>query len=210
MAHGAERIGLLLETLSRSRGVAAAIAPAPMDVSRLVETLRIPVVAQHVDPLDAGPQTGFFVPEALFLAGGRGSLVNHSEHRLAPMVVRATVERLTALGLVAVVCARDVDEARSLARLHPPYLAIEPPELIGGDRAVSTANPGIVSGTVEAVRKISPRTLVLCGAGVHDRADVRAALALGSVGILVASAVATAVDPRAAIDELLEGFPARP
>lgn len=180
-----------------------------MDVGRLVQSLRVPVLAQHVDPLELGARTGFLVPEALFLAGGRGSLVNHSEHPLPRATIGDTVARLTALGLVPIVCARDVEQARSLARFHPPYLAVEPPELIGGDRAVSTARPEVVAGSVQAVRRVSPATRVLCGAGVHDRHDVRAALALGSVGILVASAVTTAKDPRAAIAELLEGFPAR-
>ena len=104
------------------------------------------------------------------------------------------------------VCARDVEHAERLAAFHPPYLAVEPPELIGGRISVSTARPEVVQGSVAAVRAVSPETLVLCGAGVHDRNDVRTALRLGAQGVLVASAVTRAADPRAAIAELLEGF----
>jgi triosephosphate isomerase (TIM) len=71
---------------------------------------------------------------------------------------------------------------------------------------VSTARPSVVSGTVAAVRSVSPTTRVLCGAGIHDRRDVRRAIELGAEGILVASAVARAPDPGAAIDELISGF----
>jgi len=89
---------------------------------------------------------------------------------------------------------------------RPDYIAVEPPELIGGNRSVSTARPEVVSGTVEAVRRVSPSTLVLCGAGVHARGDVARALELGADGVLVASAVTRSGDPRVAIAELLAGF----
>ncbi len=166
----------------------------------------IPVLAQHVDPVEAGPRTGFVPAEAIRAAGAWGSLVNHSEHPLAATELRAAVDRLRALDLVAVVCARDVDVARKLAATRPAYVAVEPPELIGGKRAVSTARPEIVSGAVAAVREISASSRVLCGAGVHDRTDVRKALELGASGVLVASAVTLAPDPRAALEELLAGF----
>jgi triosephosphate isomerase (TIM) len=165
------------------------------------------VIAQHADPHEPGAHTGYLVPEAIAAAGGRGSLVNHSEHPLPLGTIATTLRRLDGLGLVAVLCARDVGHARRLARFHPHYLAVEPPELIGGTRSVSTARPTVVSGTVEAVRKVSPETHVLCGAGIHDRRDVRRSFELGAEGILVSSAIARAEDPGRAIEELLAGFP---
>jgi triosephosphate isomerase (TIM) len=202
----AERTARLLEDLGKSMGVAVAVAPATPDLARVAASVAIPVLAQHVDRLDLGAHTGFVPPEAVRAAGGWGSLVNHSEHPISPAGVRDTVRRLQTLGMVAVVCARDVTTARRLGQTRPPYLAVEPPELIGGDRAVSTARPEVVSGSVEAVHSVSPTTLVLCGAGVHDRRDVARALELGSSGVLVASAVTRAADPRAAVEELLAGF----
>jgi triosephosphate isomerase len=108
-----------------------------------------------------------------------------------------------------VVCAKDVDDARRLARYRPAYLAVEPPELIGGDRSVATAQPEVIRDAVRAVREVSPTTSVLCGAGVHDRNDVRIALELGAVGVLVASAVTRVADCDEAIGELLAGYPSR-
>jgi triosephosphate isomerase (TIM) len=203
---GAERTARILEELGKTMGVAVAVAPAMPDLSRVAAVVAIPVLAQHVDPFDAGTHTGFVPPEAVRAAGGWGSLVNHSEHPVPPATVPTTVRLLQSLGLVAVVCARNVAASRRLSHARPPYLAVEPPELIGGDRAVSTARPEVVSGSVEAVRSVSPSTLVLCGAGVHSRQDVSRALELGSSGVLVASAVTRASDPRAAIEELLSGF----
>ena len=186
--------------------VPAVLAAATPDIGGLAHRLAGPVIAQHVDGGGPGARTGWVPAEALRVCGARGSLVNHSEHRLARPQVAESVRGLDAAGLVAVVCAATVAEARALARLHPPYLAIEPPELIGGDISVSSARPELLARAVEAVQRVDPNVRVLCGAGIHDREDVTRALALGTQGILVASAVARAADPGAAIDELLAGF----
>jgi triosephosphate isomerase (TIM) len=191
---------------SEQQGVSCAIAPPLAEIGRVAREVAIPVLAQHVDSFEPGPRTGFLVPESLAEAGGRGSLVNHSEHPLSARKVEETVDRLRATGLVSVVCAGTVREAARLAGPRPPYLAVEPPELIGGKISVAEARPEIISGTVEAVLARSPESVVLCGAGVHDRRDVKKAIELGSAGILVASAVATAKEPGRAIDELLRGF----
>ncbi len=196
----------LLESLGAASGVPVAIAPALPDVSRLAATVGIPVLGQHVDPFEPGPHTGFVTAESLAASGARGSLVNHSEHPLTRPEIEQAVRRLAALGLAAVVCAGDVEPARVLAELTPPYLAVEPPELIGGDVSVSTARPEVISRTADTVHTVSPTTQVLCGAGVHGRSDVERALELGSEGILVASAVARAKDPRSVIEDLLSGF----
>lgn len=203
---GAEPIGALLAACGRAVGVTVALAPTTTDLRHLATTLSIPVLAQHVDPREAGACTGYTVPEAVRAAGARGSLVNHSEHPLPRAQVGAAVLRLRELDLTAVVCARDSKDAARLARFQPPFLAVEPPELIGGRRSVATARPRVVSDSVEAVRRVAPGTRVLCGAGVHDRRDVAKALELGSEGVLVASAVALSDTPRAAIEELLAGF----
>jgi triosephosphate isomerase len=204
---GALRLGQLLQRVGGESRVAVAVAPAPADLALLARSLTIPVLAQHTDPLPPGARTGFLVPEAAVASGVRGSLVNHSEHPLAYDVVGATVSRLSDAGLVPVVCARDAADAARLGAYRPPYLAVEPPELIGGDRAVSTAAPEVVSDSVAAVRRVSAGTRVLCGAGIHDRRDVQASIALGAQGVLVASAVTRAADPSAALWELLAGFP---
>lgn len=183
-----------------------ALAPSTPDVGRLARLFQVPILAQHSDYGPAGARTGFVVPEGLRAAGAVGALVNHSEHPLKLDEVGWTVARLRGLGLVAVVCAGDAAEAARLAEFRPSYLAVEPPELIGGPRSVATARPEVIVETVAAVRKVSPFTHVLCGAGIQGRADVARALELGSEGILVASAVTRAKDPQAALADLLDGF----
>lgn len=200
------RLGRKLERYAQRFGVAAAIAPASPDLAWLARELNLPVLAQHVDPGPAGAATGWVRAEAVASAGAMGSLLNHSEHPLPFATVRATLRDLRKWALVDVVCAATPAAVRRLAPLRPSYLAIEPPELIGGDRSVSAARPEVITETVRLVRRISPSTRVLCGAGVHDREDVRRALELGSEGVLVASAVALDPHPERAIRELLAGY----
>ncbi|MCI4348431.1 MAG: triose-phosphate isomerase, partial [Thermoplasmata archaeon] len=108
LGEGATEIGLTFERQLAAAGIPGAIAPAAPDLGVLSHALSIPVLAQHTDPHEAGAHTGYLVPEAIAAAGGRGSLVNHSEHPLGPDTIAATIQRLNALDLVAVVCARDV------------------------------------------------------------------------------------------------------
>jgi triosephosphate isomerase len=199
-------MGRSLERLGKSTGVAVALAPSTPDIGWLSHELSLPIVAQHVDARPAGAFTGRTVVESLRAAGASGSLVNHSEYPLSLPSIRSTLERLRTAGLAAVLCAGNLSAVRRLARLRPPFLAIEPPELIGGQRSVSSARPEVISETVRWVRRLSPSTHVLCGAGIHDREDVRKALELGSEGILVASAVTLNAHPGRAIRELLAGF----
>ncbi len=85
-------------------------------------------------------------------------------------------------------------------------MAVEPPELIGSGIPVSKADPEVVSGSVEAVRQVNPDVKVLCGAGISKGEDLISALELGSVGVLLASGVVKAKDPKAALYDLVSGI----
>ena len=103
------------------------------------------------------------------------------------------------LELVTCVCADTVDIAAELASFSPDYIAVDPPELIGGDISVTTANPEIVSNTVDAVKAVNPAIKVLCGAGVKNGKDVATACELGASGVLLASGVVKSKDPESVI-----------
>ena len=88
-----------------------------------------------------------------------------------------------------VVCVKNVREAEKYAKLNPTYIAIEPPELIGTGRAISTEQPGVITKSLFAVKKARNSTKLLCGAGIVTSEDVKRAMELGSHGILVASGI---------------------
>jgi triosephosphate isomerase len=103
-----------------------------------------------------------------------------------------------------VVCANNPDQVAAAAALGPDAVAVEPPELIGTGTPVSGADPDIVEDAVAAAERVDPDVDVYCGAGISTGEDVVAARELGADGVLLASGVAKAEDPRAALEALVD------
>lgn len=184
-------------------GVEIGIAPSYMNIHPLSMHYTLPIYSQHVDAVPPGANTGAVTVEAIREAGAYGSLVNHSERRLTLADIEAVVSRLRGAGLVSVVCTNNVATSAAAAALAPDFVAIEPPELIGGNVSVSSANPGIITGTVEAVRKVNPAVRILTGAGIHTGECVKTAIDLGTDGVLLASGVVKAKAPIAVLRDLV-------
>jgi triosephosphate isomerase len=196
----------IAKKVSEETGVCIAIAPQTIDLIPVISAVKIPVFAQHIDPVGYGRFTGHILPEAIAEAGCIGTLINHSERRLSLETIEATVKRAKEAGLFQVVCVDSVETGRSVAPYSPDVIAIEPPELIGSGIPVSKARPEVVSGAVGQCRYVNPDVNVLCGAGITSGEDVAAALRLGSAGVLVASGVVKAADPRAKLLDLAEAM----
>jgi triosephosphate isomerase len=175
--------------------------PVPM-LSAVAARVRVPVFSQAVSDLQEGKSTGAIIPEALRAAGCAGSIVNHSEARLAQETVRHLIPRMKTLGLASCVCGEDPKEIASLSALAPEMLAVEPPELIGGGVAVSQARPDLLLEASRSAKEAGFTGRLLCGAGIATGEDVRAASRLGMDGILVASSVVKAKDWASKINEL--------
>lgn len=188
------------------KGVETVVCPTNIDVNAVSKAVKIPVYGQHVDQVLFGAHTGSVLIENLKETGAKGTLINHSEKQVEDRkALKYLVQKARALRMTTVICAANLREAKSMAALKPDYVAVEPPQLIGTGISVSTSKPEIVSGTVMAVKSISPKTKVLCGAGISSMGDVKAALQLGADGVLLASFVAKAENPRKAIREILKG-----
>ncbi len=187
--------------VSMVSGVRIVVCP---DATLLREAVRIggEVFAQEVSPFEAGARTGWTTPAQLAEAGVKGSLVNHSEHRISPNDIETTIAQLGANKLESMVCAQDAAESAALARMKPTFVAVEPPELIGSGISVSTAKPEIVTDTVKLIRKSAPDVGIICGAGVSTAADVKKAFALGVDGVLLASAYVKARDPKKLLEDM--------
>ena len=196
----------LLEEYHNKYNIEIAVAVSAFDIYPVSKNTKLPVLAQHIDGIEAGSHTGHLLPENAKEVGAVGSLINHSERRLTIAEISYLVERLKKLNMISVVCSDTISTSKSCAALTPDFVAVEPPELIGGDISVSTAKPEIIRGTVSEVKRISPDVKVLCGAGVKNKTDVKKALELGSEGILLASGIVKAKDKVKAITEILEGF----
>ena len=202
------KLAKIATKISRKYKIKIAVCP-PQNVLSEVTKTSIPVFAQHVDTAKAGSTTGYIVPELVKKSGASGSLINHSEHRIASKEIKELVSRLKRLNMISVICVRNVGEARRYSKLNPNYIAIEPPELIGTGKAVSKEKPEIITKSVKAVKEAKNSTRLLCGAGIISGDDVSRALELGAMGILVASGIVKARNWESAIDEFALAFKKR-
>ncbi len=160
------------------------------------------VWTQHLDPVGFGSNTGWLHPETAIERGATGTIINHAEHKVSIDHVKNLLAQLPD-GFPVCACAADLDEAKALAALGPTMIAVEPPELIGGDISVTSADPEIVSGTANLVKSVNPDVRVLCGAGVKNGEDVAMAIQLGTEGVLLASGVTKANDPQGILADLV-------
>jgi len=179
-----------------------AVAVQVADIAAVKKAVRIPVLAQHVDPVEFGKKTGSILPESVKEAGAVGTLLNHSEKRIDLGTLKDTIDRCRKAKLTTVVCAHTPKLAIMIAGLKPNMIAIEPPELIGGRISVSTARPEVITETTGNIKRIP----VYCGAGVHTAEDVKIARKLGAKGVLLASGVVLAKKPAEVIKQLLKGL----
>jgi len=160
------------------------------------------VWTQHLDPVGFGSNTGWLHPETAIERGATGTIINHAEHKVSIDHVKNLLAQLPD-GFPVCACAADLDEAKALSALGPTMIAVEPPELIGGDISVTSADPEIVSGTANLVKSVNPDVRVLCGAGVKNGEDVAMAIQLGTEGVLLASGVTKANDPQGILADLV-------
>jgi len=180
-----------------------AIAPQTAHLESVAAT-GVETWAQHVDPVDHGSHTGSTLAEATADAGAVGTLLNHSEQRLKLADIDGSLDAARRADLDTVVCANNPDQIAAAAALGPDAVAVEPPELIGTGTPVSKADPDIVRDAVDAAESVDPSVDVYCGAGISTGEDVVAARELGADGVLLASGVAKADDPAAALADLVE------
>ena len=177
------------EKVSHDLGVRIIVSPPQVLLGWVSKSTTLEVVAQHVDANQIGASTGFSIPEMVRDAGAVGSIINHSEHPVELTMIADILKRMRSLDLVSIVCAKNFVELKEISKLEPDYVAIEPPELIGTKRSISTEKPKLIRESFQYLQSSALRTKLICGAGINAPEDVRIALDLGSSGILAASSI---------------------
>lgn len=192
--------------VSEEEGIPVVVCPQPTDILRIAQAVDIPIFAQHVDDVEPGKFTGHVLMEAVKEAGAMGTLVNHSERKLPLFQIDRVIRRARGLGMMSCVCADNPSTSAAVASLGPDYVAFEDPRLIGTGISVSTAEPKAVKESVERILNANPRVIPLCGAGITKGLDAYHAVELGAKGVLVASGIVKAPDPKRAMTEIALGL----
>lgn len=188
--------------VAKETRVNLAVAVQTVDLRMVASEVDIPVFAQHFDLAEEGSFTGHTTPHGLKDAGAVGTLLNHAEKKLSLENLEKSIEMARNLGLYTVVCADTAYAGKAVSEFDPDLIAIEPPELIGGDISVTTANPQVIEDAVAMIGK----NKVLVGAGVKTGQDVKMALKYGACGVLLASGITKSLDPEKILRDLVSGL----
>ncbi|QQS39149.1 triose-phosphate isomerase [Candidatus Woesebacteria bacterium] len=196
----------ILEEVSRSEHIKIIPVVQAIDAELVIDSTRLDVWVQHIDPISYGAHTGWTLPEEVVRIGIKGVFLNHSEHKFADWesLVKARA-RCEEVNLSTLIFAEDTDELVKIINLKPDFVSYEPPELVGNEEtSVSEAKPEVIA-EASKIAKANSLPLIV-GAGIKSKKDVTTALDLGATGIAVASGIVKSEDPMASLMDLVEGF----
>lgn len=192
-----------LKSASEESGITMVAAPQAADIYRIQDQISLPIFAQHIDPITPGGHTGSNLIETLIEAGISGSLINHSENRMKLADIDEVIQLCKQNDIESCVCTNNIATSKAIATFSPDAVAVEPPELIGTGIPVSQAQPEVVEDSVKGVKSINKKIKVLCGAGISTGDDMEAAMDLGADGVLLASGIFKAENPKEALLDLV-------
>ena len=118
------QLAKICEKVAEELGVSIAYAPQLADLYRVAQAVKIPILAQHIDPIKYGSNTGWVLPESVKAAGAVGTLLNHSEHRLVLATIDECIQRAKEVGLETVVCSNNAATSAAVAALKPDFVAV--------------------------------------------------------------------------------------
>ncbi len=194
------------EKVSVRLDVEIILSPPQPSLALIVKQTNLKVISQHVDLKKPGSTTGYYVPEIIEKIGAAGSLINHSEHPIEITEIKQLIEKLKELNLLSFVCVKTTKELKEILELAPSYIAIEPPELIGTQKSISSEKPFLIRECKQMVNTKGQISELICGAGINKNEDVKMALEYGAKGILVSSSITKASNWYEKIFELASAF----
>lgn len=189
------------DELSGRHGVDVLFTVQHADIRLIAEaTQHLVVCAQHMDPIEVGPGTGFILPESLKAAGADAVLLNHAAHPVPLAGLDADLARARQVGLTSVVCVDSPAQCRAIAELGPDVMICEPSSVIGTG---ATSTDDYVRESTAAVRAVDPHIMILQGAGISSGADVARVLGMGADASGATTGIINAPDPRTVVDDML-------
>ena len=195
------KLAKVIDKTAMKYDVDVIVTPQYTDIKLLADnTERIFVFAQHMDYLVPGRGLGSVLPEAVKAAGAKGVMLNHAEKPLNLEVVEKTIRRAEEVGLATIVCADTVEDVKAIAKMGPDMIVAEPTELIGTG---TTSDSNYVIDTINTVKEINDKIMVLQGAGISNGQDVYNTIKLGAQATGSTSGILKADDPYAMVEEML-------
>lgn len=171
------------------------------EIRRVVENTRnILVFAPHMDSIPLGRGLADILPEAIKDAGAAGVMLNHAEKPVHYDTLRCLIERADEVGLLSIVCANTIIEAKAIALLEPNIIVAEPTELIGSGL---TSDIAYIETSINAIKSVNKDILVLQGAGISSAEDVYKVILAGADATGASSGIINAPNMFEMVDEMI-------
>src|SRR5215213_7825739 len=194
------------ERVSEKLDVEIIISPPQPSLALIAKQTKLKVISQHIDLKRHGATTGFYVAEIIEKVGAIGSLINHSEHSIKTEEIKQLIEKLKEINLLSFVCVKTVEELKEILKFEPDFIAIEPPELIGTQKSISSEKPFLIQKSNELIKQENYGAKLICGAGINKGEDIKMAVENGASGILVSSSITRANNWYDKVFELASAF----
>ena len=194
------------ELVSEKLDVEIIISPPQPSLALIAKQTKLKVISQHIDLKKHGASTGFYIAEIIEKVGAIGSLINHSEHGIKTEDIKQSIEKLKEVNLLSFVCVKTLEELKVILKFEPDFIAIEPPELIGTQKSISSEKPFLIQKSNELIKQENNGSKLICGAGINKSEDIKTAVENGASGILVSSSITRANNWYEKIFELASAF----
>lgn len=171
----------------------AIVAVPPMYLGFVSFRTKLKVYAQHVDYQSSDKTTGFTLARSIKKSGAKGTLLNHSEHKIKSEEIKKTIKECEKLKLKVIACASNLREAKEIKKFKPFAVAFEDPKLISTGKSITKYRTNDLKKFISLFKKT--KIIPLCGAGINSKEDILEAKKLGCKGVLVSSAVANSKNP---------------
>lgn len=169
------------------------VAVPATDLEEISKKTKLKVYAQHVDYQKPGRGTGYIIPEDLKKLSVKGSILNHSEHRIPKKNIRKTIQRLKKVKLKSIICIKNLKELSEIKSLKPYAIAYEDPSLIATNKSITRFNKSSLIKFVKVLK--NTKIIPLCGAGINSIEDIIEAKKIGCRGVLISSAISNSKNP---------------
>ena len=179
----------------------AIVAVPPMYLGFVSFRTKLKVYAQHVDSKTGKRETGFILPKGIKNSGAKGTLLNHSEHKIKSEEIKKTINECDKLKLKVIACASNLREAKEIKKFKPFAIALEDKELISTGKSITKYRTNDLKKFVSLFKKT--KIIPLCGAGINSKEDISEAKKLGCKGVLVSSVVANSKNPERFLKNVL-------
>lgn len=204
--YGKESLDLALasDKVAEDTGITIFFTCPYADIRLIKEnTKHLIVTAQSMDPLTPGRGMGHVLGESLKEAGVGAIFLNHAENPKTLSDLCKTINRARELGIITIVCADSITEAKAVACMNPDIDLAEPTDLIGTGHVVEDS---YTTKTCEVIHEINPEVLVMVASGVSTAADCYNVVKLGADGTGATSGILNAPDPKVRIREMAEAI----